>query len=487
MADALDPYRRKRDFAATPEPPPEPGDPDRAGGRFVVQEHHARRLHWDLRLERDGVLVSWAVPRGIPRDPKTNHLAVHVEDHPLSYIDFAGEIPSGSYGAGTVEIWDHGTYETLKFRPNEVMVVLHGERVRGKYVLFQTRGKDWMIHRMDPPEEPGWEPLPMGLRPMLARLAELPSHDEEYAFEIKWDGIRALVSVDGGGVGVTTRTGRDVTPRYPELRPLGEALGARAVLLDGEIVAFDPDGRPSFGRLQQRMQLTSDSVIRRRAREVPVVLMLFDVLHLEGRSLLGLPYTERRELLEGLELGGPAWQTPAYHRGDGAALLELSRGQGLEGVVAKRLDSRYEPGVRTGAWLKLKNHRSQELVIGGWLPGQGGRQGRVGALLVGYHDRTAAEAEAENEPQRLVYAGRVGTGFTEETLERLSEALEPLRRERSPFHGRQPPRHSRWVEPELVAEVEFSEWTHTRTLRAPSFEGLRPDTPARDVVLEGAG
>ena len=213
VADALDPYRRKRDFAATPEPPAEDPDPGGGGGRFVVQEHHARRLHWDFRLERDGVLVSWAVPRGIPRDPSTNHLAVHVEDHPLSYIDFAGEIPKGSYGAGTVSIWDHGTYECLKFRPDEVMVVLHGERLHGKYVLFRTRGQDWMIHRMDPPEDPGWEALPTRLRPMLARLAELPARDELYAFEIKWDGIRALVSVEGGRVRVETRTGKDLRRR----------------------------------------------------------------------------------------------------------------------------------------------------------------------------------------------------------------------------------------------------------------------------------
>ena len=486
-ADRLGGYRAKRDPESTPEPGLEEtdpaGEPPAERPRFVVQEHHARRLHWDLRLERDGVLVSWAVPKGIPRDPSENRLAVHTEDHPLEYIHFSGEIPAGSYGAGTMTIWDQGTYECHKFRDDEVMVTFHGERVQGRYVLFRTRGENWMIHRMDPPQDPDREPLPRGLEPMRARVGDLPPGDERWAFEIKWDGVRALLYSSGGCIELTARSGNDITPRYPELRGIGAALGAREAVLDGEVVAFDTDGRPDFGRLQRRMHLASESAVRRRTKDTPVAYMAFDLLHLDGRSTLGLPYAERRELLDGLDLEGPHWQTPAYHAGDGQALLDASRARGLEGIVAKRLDSRYEPGRRSGAWLKVKNVRRQEVVVGGWLPGQGARRGRLGALLAGVYESGDADAEP-----RLRYVGRVGTGFDEGDLTRLAELLDPLVREISPFGaGARPPREATFCEPELVAEVGFAEWTHTGTLRAPRYLGLRDDQDPRAVTREPVG
>src|SRR3954453_7065026 len=227
MSDRLDRYRAKRDFDATPEPGADaPGDEARRE-RFVVHEHHARRLHWDLRLERDGVLVSWAVPKGIPADPSRNHLAVHTEDHPLEYIDFHGDIPAGQYGAGTMKIWDRGTSETHKFRDKEVMITFHGERLHGRYVLFRTRGDDWMIHRMDPPEDPEREPMPERLQPMLARTGTLPRDKREWAYEIKWDGVRAIGYVDGGRLRVASRKGKTIPPRDPELR--GGGRGAAVV------------------------------------------------------------------------------------------------------------------------------------------------------------------------------------------------------------------------------------------------------------------
>jgi bifunctional non-homologous end joining protein LigD len=474
MADRLERYRGKRDAAATPEPAGEPGaEAGAARRRFVVQEHHARRLHWDLRLEHDGVLASWAVPRGIPPGPERNHLAVRTEDHPLEYLEFHGEIPAGQYGAGTMAIWDRGTYEEHKFRDDEVMVTFHGQRVRGRYVLFRTRGDDWMIHRMDPPEDPEREPMPEGLEPMLAYTGDLPPDDGRWAFEIKWDGVRALAYLQGGRLELRARSGRDITPRYPELRPLAAALAGREVVLDGEVVAFD-GARPSFQKLQGRMHLTSEHAVRRLAREDPVHYVAFDVLYLDGRSLMDLPYEERRAALAGLELQGPTWQAPAHHVGDGAALLELTRAQQLEGVIAKRLDSAYLPGRRNPAWVKVKNICSTDVVIGGWLPGDGGRAGRLGSLVVGIPD-------ADGE---LRYAGRVGTGFTQAELTRLGGMLDELASDESPFAGRQPPKLTRFVEPQLVARVDYTERTQGGTLRQPSYKGLRDDVAPGDVRID---
>ena len=468
-AERLERYTAKRDFASTPEPAPDAPAPAGDLPRFVVHEHHARRLHWDLRLERDGVLVSWAVPKGIPPDPKRNHLAVHTEDHPLLYIDFKGEIPAGEYGAGTMKIWDQGTYETHKFREDEVMVSFHGERLQGRYVLFRTRGDDWMIHRMDPPQDPDRERLPERLEPMLARTGTLPDDEEGWAYEIKWDGVRALGFVEGGTLRLASRNGNDITPRYPELRGLSRALGSREALFDGEVVAFE-DGRPSFQKLQSRMHLTSDHAVRRLAASDPVVYMIFDLLHLDGHSLLERTYEERRVALAELGLAEKAWQVPAHHVGDGAALLELSKAQGLEGIIAKRLDCPYTPGRRSPGWVKVKNVRRTDAVIGGWLPGERGRAGRLGALLVGfYHDG------------ELHYAGRVGTGYSDAELARLGALLEPLARPDSPFSGRQPPKLARFVEPELVCMVEYSELTNARTLRHPSYKGLRDDIDPAEV------
>lgn len=484
MADRLRSYRAKRDFTATPEPgggEPAPeqdpstttDEPAAPSGRFVVQQHHARRLHWDLRLEHQGTLASWALPRGIPAHPEENRLAVRTEDHPLEYLEFEGEIPAGEYGAGRMSIWDRGTYRGEKLRDDEVIAVFQGERMRGRYALFRTRDDDWLIHRMDPPEDPGYEPMPERLAPMLARTGALPTDDEAHGYEVKWDGIRALCFSDGGQVSLQGRNFTDVTSRYPELRHLGPELGSRRVILDGEIVALDEEGRPSFERLQGRMHLASDSAVRRRMRDLPATYVIFDLLYLDGHPTISLAYTERRRLLEQLELEGASWRTPRYHAGEGRALLDATAELGVEGVVAKRLECPYEPGRRSSAWIKVKNVLTQDVVIGGFTPGAGGRGGGIGALAVGYF-----------EDGHLVYAGKVGTGFTEAMLSTLSAQLEPLRRVDSPFQGRQPPRDSVFVEPRLVASVEFREWTRSGTLRAPSFKGLRPDKDPEDAVRE---
>ena len=473
MPDQLGSYRKKRDFEKTAEPKGKDGA-EQDSARFVVQEHHARRLHWDLRLEHEGTLKSWALPRGIPAHPDENRLAVHTEDHPLEYLEFEGDIPKGEYGAGTMRVFDRGTFEAEKFRDNEVIATFGGERLRGRYALFQTRGQDWMIHRMDPPLDPGYEPMPQRLTPMLARSGDLPADEEAWAFEVKWDGIRTLLFCDHGHLELLGRNGTDFTPRYPEVRELARALGARRLILDGEIVAFDEAGRPSFERLQSRMHLASDSAVRRRMRDIPATYVAFDLLYLDGRSTMALTYEQRREVLEALELEGPAWRVPAYHPGDGSSLLAATKELGIEGIVAKRLSSRYEPGRRSSGWIKVKNICEQDVVIGGWAPGEGRRSGRVGALVTGVY-----------EDGRLVYAGKVGTGFTDRTLAILERELAPLRREDSPFQGRAAPKGTIFAEPRLVARVELREWTKSGTMRAPSFKGLRDDIDPQDCTREG--
>ena len=318
--------------------------------------------------------------------------------------------------------------------------------------------------------------MPHGLLPMLAVAGSLPRDDPAHAYEVKWDGVRVLAYVNGpaGPVRLSSRKGADITPRYPEVHELASLLGSRAAIVDGEVVAFDDMGRPSFGQLQHRMHLAGTRAVRLRMAEIPVVYIAFDLLWLDGRFLVEVPYAERRRALEDLALDSAGVQVPRSHVGGGADLLEVTRRQGLEGVVAKRLSAPYEPGRRSRCWIKVKNHRHQEVVIGGWLAGSGNRQGRIGALLAGHY-----------EGPSLRFAGRVGTGFSDATLNLLDTQLAPLARSTSPFADRVPYPEARWVEPVLVADVEFGEWTAAGTMRHPSFKGLRDDKDPGEVVREG--
>ncbi|MBX7433793.1 ATP-dependent DNA ligase [Mycobacterium sp. Y57] len=474
VPDRLTAYRSMRDTAKTPEPVP--ADAPTVGGndRFVIQEHHARRLHYDFRLERDGVLVSWAVPKNLPDSPSVNHLAVHTEDHPMEYLTFSGEIPKGEYGGGQVHIWDTGTYEAEKFRDNppdgpdkggEVIVTLHGQKVEGRYALIQTDGKNWLAHRMKEQQHP----TVADLSPMLATEGSASRLTKaQWAFEGKWDGYRLLVEADHGRLTLRSRRGRDVTGEYPQLQALGADLADHHVILDGEVVALDESGVPSFAEMQNR------------ATSSRVEFWAFDILHLDGRSLLRAKYSDRRRLLEALAEGGDVIVPDVIDADDGAEAVEIARSKRWEGVIAKKRDSTYQPGRRSSSWIKDKIWSTQEVVIGGWRAGTGGRTSGIGALLLGIPDPDAAAGG-------LSFVGRVGTGFTEKQLDSLRKTLEPLQSDESPFATALPKQDAQgvtFVRPELVGEVRYSERTGDGRLRQPSWRGLRPDKEPADVRWE---
>ncbi|HYB83588.1 MAG TPA: non-homologous end-joining DNA ligase, partial [Mycobacterium sp.] len=460
VADRLTRYRSMRDASKTPEPVPGTKPVVGQGNTFVIQEHHARRLHYDFRLERDGVLVSWAVPKNLPDTTSVNHLAVHTEDHPLEYGTFEGIIPRGEYGAGKVIIWDSGTYDAEKFLDDEVIVNLHGSRISGRYALIQTNGDQWLAHRMKDQTVFDFDEL----TPMLATQGSAAAcKASQWAFEGKWDGYRLLIEADHGALRVRSRNGREVTNEYPELRSLAADLADHHVVLDGEAVVLGKFGVPSFHEMQNR------------GRGTHVEFWAFDLLYLDGRSLLRARYQDRRKLLETLAVGSNLI-VPELLSGDGKQALEYSGKHGWEGVVAKRRDSTYQPGRRSGAWVKDKNWNTQEVVIGGWKAGEGGRSSGIGSLLMGI---PGAEG--------LHFAGRVGTGFTERDLANLKKTLAPLHTDQSPFDAPLPAREARgvtFVEPVLVGEVRYSEWTPDNRLRQSSWRGLRPDKGPNEVVRE---
>ena len=466
-------YRRKRD----PQQTPEPFGSKKRGKQpiFVVQRHDARRLHYDFRLERDGALASWAVPKGVPLEPGQRALAVHVEDHPLGYADFEGEIPAGQYGAGTVEIWDRGTYELVEEKKDGGLTVrLHGKRLEGMWTLVPAKldgdPKNWLILRKRDTDGAAPPAAHHRYQSMLATLAsreELPTADG-WLFEVKWDGYRAIAYVRGGETErLDSRRGNDQVERFPSVaKEVARAVKTPDCVLDGEVCALDERGRPSFSAMQQGKPGT------------PIVYEAFDLLELEGESLVDLPLSERRRRLAALldRRNRTVRLSEAFE--DGAALYDAAQEQGLEGIVAKRADSPYREGKRTREWLKIKTHGRQEFVIAGYTKGQGRRSGRFGSLVLGVW-----------RGDELEYAGNVGTGFTDRDIDELLAKLRPLETGRPPF--REVPKMPKvrkadvvWVRPELVAEVEFVEWTHDGRLRAPSFQGLREDKSAREVHRE---
>jgi bifunctional non-homologous end joining protein LigD len=485
-------YARKRRFDETPEPPPAvSGDVEVAtalpGKTFVIHQHHARRLHFDLRLEMYNgdvpVLVSWAVPKNLPLRKGKPHLAVHVEDHPFEYGSFSGTIPAGNYGAGEVRIFDHGTYELLEQERGKLTFRLEGGRLKGVWHMALTdktdAKKDWLVFlSRDERREP--EPLP-DLSPMLATLVGEPFDDEGWIFELKWDGVRAL-GVCSDETALISRNRNEITVCYPELHDLHTRLVALDAIVDGEIVAMS-GGRPSFEKLQSRINLQNPRDIERAAKAIPVTYVVYDLLYLDGRTVMDLPLTRRKELLDELVVPSERVQVSHCTPGDGKVLFEFARSNKIEGVVAKKAKSTYRPGKRSRDWLKVKTVWEADVVVGGWSKGEGSRSSTFGALLAGaYTD------------EGLSFLGSVGTGFSDKTLDEIRPVLASLASASCPFaddptgmaSGRwgKPLKDPQWVRPELVARVEFRELTSANKLRAASFKGLRRDKDPAECRLE---
>ena len=536
MSSARDPhledYRRKRDPVRTPEPfgagdaPPAgraipiPGP----GPRFVVQKHWARNMHYDLRLELDGALKSWAVPKGPSTRVEEKRLAVHVEDHPLEYGDFEGVIPSGNYGAGSVIVWDRGSFRSFKpedpleqYARGKLELELNGFKLRGRWTLVRMgkKEKEWLLlkkadgavteyeaidrypesvisgltveemrdvsgtiaavrERVGSLDAPKGEASARKVPLMLATLATRPPSGPEWCFEIKYDGVRVLAWRKDDEVRLTGRSGDDITGRYPEVAAALRALAVPRFLLDGEIIAEDESGHPSFQRLQARMGLTRPRDVEAAMARVPVRGMFFDCPGLLGCDLRNLPLVQRKELLARVVPPLGTVQRCDHVLEHGEAFFAAASEMGLEGVVAKRLASRYS-GRRSQDWVKVKCDRRELFVIGGYSEPQGSRA-RFGALHVGRYEGT-----------RLVYVTKVGTGFDTAGLEEIAQALAPLRRATSPFQTGGPPgRGHTWVEPRLVCEIRFTEWTDDGGLRHPTFMGLRPDKKREDCRREEA-
>jgi bifunctional non-homologous end joining protein LigD len=538
---SLETYRRKRDFGRTPEPA---GDgatnpPPTTGNRFVVQRHRATRLHYDFRLEIDGVLMSWAVPKGPSLNPADRRMAVHTEDHPLSYFDFEGVIPKGQYGGGDVIVWDWGTFEPeetddpgASVRRGELKFRLHGQKLRGRFTLVRIRSDDpekddWLlIHKKDDDADPAWDvdahpqsvktgrtndevaagadavwdsaapaeeaaidlagareaPLPEFIEPMKATAADRPFDDPDWLFELKMDGYRIEAVVDDGSVRLWTRNRQDAARYFPDLAAMRPTwIRARSAIVDGEVVALNEDGRPEFGLLQDRAGMGRFGPGRSergrggkppRGRDAPIVYYVFDILYHDGRLLLDVPLEQRKRLLRSVLGEHPVVRFGSHIETDGTDFHAAVAEQGMEGMVAKLRTSRYEPGKRSRAWLKVKIRREQEAVVVGYEPGKGSHA-ELGSLILGLY-----------EGDELRYVGEVGSGLDARTRRQLRKELEEHRVEKAPVSNAPRIKGARWSEPRLVIRVEFSEWTDDGLLRQAAYKGLEIGRDPRGVTRE---
>ena len=522
----LEEYRQKRKFGETPEPAGRTRE--RGGNRFVVQEHHARRLHYDFRLEVDGVLKSWAVPKGPSMNPADKRLAVQTEDHPLEYASFHGTIPAGHYGAGEVKIWDEGRFEpegelaaSEQLKRGELKFVLDGQKLRGSFVLVRLRNRDsskpeWLLikhrdreaqtdsapravvsatHSKPESAQPHTQPevssrrrgsrpkshtqmptgarsspMPHYIRPALATLTDDSFSDPGWLFEIKWDGVRALTAIRDGKVQMWSRSERDITREYPELVDIAKNVDARAAWLDGEIVVLDSEGRSDFQKLQLRFGVQKPSP--KLIEQAPVVYYVFDLLYLDGHDLRNVALIKRKELLRQVLHDDNRVRYSDHVVENGSGLFKVAITRNLEGIVAKEMSSPY-PSGRSSKWLKIKLEKDLDAVVGGWTDPRGARE-YFGALLLGLY-----------EGERLKFIGGVGSGFSVEVQERLWPKLQNLRINECPFATEPSTREQAyWTKPELVARVHFGNWTSDRHLRQPRFVGLQEDHDAKSCTFE---
>ena len=532
----LEQYKRKRDFSKTPEPAGDPGA--QGSSRFVVQRHRATRLHYDFRLEVDGVLASWAVPKGPTLDPGVRRMAVHVEDHPVEYFDFEGVIPKGQYGAGDVVVWDWGTYQPeppttdpgKAIEDGELKFTLNGEKLKGRFTIVRTsrrpgqsarpfeddEGEQWLlIHKRDDASVAGWDAenfpksvktgrtndevkanrdalwtshapaadaqihlaaartakLPEYIEPMAATLASKPFRDEDWLFEIKWDGYRVEAVVRDGSVRLWTRRGNDAATYFGDFLAPPNWIDAHDAIVDGEVVAFDENGTPDFGVLQEKI-----SALRAGQRASGLLYQAFDLLYLDGKSLLDVPLEDRKRLLKSVLKDSRRARYASHVETEGVDFYAAAQKMGVEGVVAKHRRSRYEPGRRTNTWLKIKIRPEQELVLGGYTPGEGNAKD-LGAVVVGVY-----------EGNKLKYAGKVGSGFNATTRRELRDRLEKLETDKCPFdpcpERKGELRTARWVKPEIVIRAELGGWTREGYVRQTSYKGLDHDKDPRTVVRE---
>ncbi len=533
----LEDYRRKRNFSATPEPAP--GDLIERSGRFTVQRHRATALHYDFRLEIDGVLVSWAVPKGPTLDHAARRLAIRTEDHPIEYLDFEGVIPAGEYGGGDVIVWDWGIFEpeaetpdpSAALRSGEIKFVLHGEKVRGRFTIVRTDGRrgasaddgreQWLlIRKRDSASVAGWDaeehphsvksgrtndevltrvaprfegapPAPVGeidlaaareesmpafIPPMRATLATVPFSDPDWLFEVKWDGYRVQAVVSDGRAKLWTRNQQDAGRYFPDLVGAAPWIDASDAIVDGEVVALDDEGRPQFSLLQDRTGIRTGRAAgsKRPGPPAPIVYQAFDLLHLDGRSLLGVPLEDRKRLLRSRLREDPLVAYAGHVEVDGVAFFEAAQRQELEGIVAKLRRSTYEPGARSRSWLKLKVRPEQEAVVVGWLPGQGSHRD-LGSLIL-----------AVRSGKQWVHAGQVGSGLDAGIRRKLRAQLDELAMDASALDPVPKLKDARWVEPRLVARIAFAEWTADGLLRQAAFKGIEAGRDPRSVRRERA-
>ncbi len=455
-------YSNKRAFAKTPEPARAPAAPMAGGGSaFVVHRHHASRLHYDLRLERDGVLKSWAVPKGLPPRPGIKRLAVNVEDHPLEYVNFEGAIPKGEYGGGMMWKFAQGRYATTKEKKDGFYFRLNSREITAEYRIYNTKDNQWLLERLDAPQT-DW--LRDRIEPMLAKPADTPPASSDYSYEVKWDGLRALVALDEGEIRIHGRDGMDFTALFPELLQAEPSFRATSALFDGEIVCLEPDGKPSFRNVIHRMQQKGESAVERARAKFPAVCYLFDCLYLDGRPIVAEPLLRRREWLADAVKKDSAYRVSETVE-DGPAFFEAVKQMGLEGVMAKRRDSVYLPGKRADSWLKIKARQTAECLIVGYTEGKGDRAPSFGALHL-----------AQEREGRLAYVGKVGSGFDEPLLRDVRAQIDRLTRIKKPV--KETPldnARSVWIEPRLACEVRYASITPDGMLREPVFVRLRPD------------